>query len=320
MSREIAFLFPGQGSQYVGMGRDFFAHFPSARDVFQEADDLLCMPLSRLVFEGPSEELRTTRYSQLAIYVVSTAILRTIQGQFPGLRPTVCAGLSLGEFTALTASQRLAFHETLSLVRVRAEAMQRASQQTRGIMHVVLGLTEAQVRMVLQQLPPSSQAWIANLNSPGQVVLSGTPEDMTRATSLLKQGGAKRVLPLEVSGAFHCPLMAEAQVELAPYIAGANLAEGVTEFVMNVPGGFVHSLDEVRRYLLDQVTQPVLWAKGICAMAQRGVALCIEIGCGKSLAGMNKRMESPIPTLSVERIEDLEQLEKLEGVYAVIEG
>lgn len=305
---KIAFLFPGQGAQYVGMAKDFHDHFPIAKETFQEADDLLSSNFSRLIFEGPSDELTLTKNAQVAIFIASIAIWRTVCQQFPSLKPAVCAGLSLGEYTALTASSRLSFAECLSLVRARGNYMHEACLSTEGTLQVVLGLEPEAVEQALHALAKPHQAWIANLNCPGQVVIAGTKAGMPAAAEAIKAKGAKRVLPLEVSGAFHSPLMREAQERLSSHILSAPFKESEIALVMNVPGRYVTALAEMKRFLIDQVTSPVYWEKGIRAMMADAVTLHIEMGCGKTLQGMNKRIGVPVPTLSIEKITNLEEL------------
>lgn len=317
MEQRLAFLFPGQGAQYPGMGRDFFDAFSIAKRTFEEADDLLQESFSRLILEGPSTELTLTKNSQVAIFVVSTAILRVVQEQFPTLYPSVCAGLSLGEYTALMASGRISFKECLALVRIRASAMHAACEVKKGTMQVVLGLSEEVVAHALQGLPAGAELWIANLNCPEQVVIAGTEEMIAAAAILLKEKGAKRVLPLDVSGAFHSGLMRPAQEKLAPEISRVHLCESAIELVMNVPGDFVRDVNDIRRYLIEQVVSPVRWEKGIRAMQAHAIDVYLEMGPGKSLAGMNKRIGVNAPTLSIEKVSDLEQLTKHVEAYAV---
>lgn len=303
MSKKTVFLFPGQGAQYVGMGKDFYDQFSIAKQTFDEADEILSTHFSRLIFEGPESEITLTKNSQLAIYIVSIAIWRTVSQQFSGLRPDVCAGLSLGEYTALTAAGKITFQECVPLVRSRAQLMHEASLNHPGTMQVVLGLAPEAVEEAIQNLP---KAWVANLNCPGQVVIAGTQEALAQAVPLLKEKGAKRVLPVDVSGAFHSGLMLEAQEKLTPQLMAATLLESSTEIVMNVPGGYVRSLEEMKLALLNQVTQPVLWEKGIRSIKE--VEVYYEMGPGKTLSGMNKRIGTLAPTLSVEKVTDLEEI------------
>lgn len=309
--KKNAFIFPGQGSQYVGMGQDFAHHFLISRQTFEEADDLLGESLSSIIFQGPEESLTLTKNSQLAIFVNSVAILRAVLQQFPDLKPFVTAGLSLGEYTALFASGRLGFKETLFLVRERARLMNDACERTSGTMAAVLGMYPSDVEKTLS---PLKNIWVANFNCPGQIVISGTKEGVEQGSLALKAAGAKRILPLSVHGAFHSGLMQPAQDALAPFISQAPIQDSPIRFVMNVPGGFVAKTEDVRRYLTSQVTQSVRWEQGICSMDTSGVELYLEMGCGKTLAGMNKKIGVKGTTISIERITDLDLVAKqLEG-------
>lgn len=299
---KIAMIFPGQGAQYVGMGKDFFESFAVARETFQEADDLLGETLSSIIFEGPEELLTQTKNSQIAIFVVSVAILRAVLKERPDLKPALCAGLSLGEYTALYASGRLGFAETLLLVRERARLMNEACEKVPGTMAAVLGLDAAGIEAAVEGL---EGVWVANFNAPGQTVISGTKEGIEKAALILKKKGAKRVLPLTVHGAFHSGLMQSAQEGLVPFIDRVSFKNSPIELVMNVPGNFVKTDEEIRRNLKAQVTQSVRWEQGIAAMKNAGVELFLEIGCGKTLTGLNKKMG--VSSMSaIEKVTDLE--------------
>jgi len=304
MTKKIAFIFPGQGAQYVGMGKEFYDAYPAAREVFEEASDILSTDFAKLIFEGPADELMLTKNSQPAIFVVSVAILRVVLSQMPELKPTVCAGLSLGEYTALYASGRVSFAQALKLVAARGQAMQDACIETKGTMRVVLGMDEEAVRGALPD-----QVWIANLNCPGQVVIAGAVSAMPQAEEALKASGAKRVLPLDVSGAFHTPLMQSAQDRLKPLLMEAAFSESGVDFVMNVPGDYVRTLGEVRQFLIDQVAKATRWEKGVRAMGD--IDLFVEIGPGRSLSGMNKKIGVAGRTVNVEKLADLEMVAKV---------
>ena len=309
MSKKIAFIFPGQGSQYVGMGKDFYDEFSVSREVFDEADRILGYKFSDLMFSGPKEELTLTKNSQLAIYIVSYAIYKAMQERIPTLLPTVCAGLSLGEYTALTVAGKISFKDCLRLVQHRAQFMNDACDTHPGSMSVVLGMEEQFVKEALSELTGEIVS-IANLNCPGQIVIAGTKEGLEKATEHLKKKGAKRILPLDVSGAFHSSLMEEAATRLTPFLQAAPLTPSCIELVMNRPGTFVTDLDDMRAQLVAQVSQAVLWEKGVHAMVGSGVDLFVEMGPGKTLAGMNKRIGVIAPTLSIEKIADIEALTK----------
>jgi [acyl-carrier-protein] S-malonyltransferase len=304
----IAFLFPGQGAQYPGMGKDFYDTFSMARQTFEEADDLLSFHLSQVIFDGPESLLTETRHSQAAIFVNSVAILRTLQQQFPNLQSQVCAGLSLGEYTALFASGRIGFAECLRLVQLRANLLNEACERTKGSMSAILGLSANEVEAIISSLNHLNSVWVANFNCPGQTVISGTCDGVAAASLVLKECGAKRIIPLQVHGAFHSGLMQCAQDKLAPAIERADIRESNIGIVMNVPGSYVDGICSIKDNLKRQVTHSVRWEQGIRAMMQRHVDLYIEIGCSKTLAGMNRKMGMPEPTISIDKVPDLDGL------------
>lgn len=301
---KLAFIFPGQGAQIVGMGKDFFYSFQVAKETFQEADDLLNEKMSQLIFDGPMDLLTQTKNSQLAIFITSIALFRVVKSQLPDLDPSVMAGLSLGEYSALCASGRLNFKETLFLVRERARLMNEACETVPGTMAAVLGMSSEQIVNGVQGL---NGVWVANFNAPGQTVISGTKEGIAKAALVLKEKGAKRVLPLTVHGAFHSGLMQSAQDGLKPFIEKVDFQKSSIDFVMNVPGSFVHDDASIRQNLISQVTQSVKWEQGISAMKEAGVQLFVEIGPGKTLTGLNKKMDV-ISGISIEKVEDLENV------------
>lgn len=305
---KIALLFPGQGSQYPGMGKNFFDSSATVRETFEEANDLLDRNLSDIILNGPEDILTQTKNSQTGIFVMSIALLRAVQEAFPNLTPTFTSGLSLGEYTALTAAQKLPFAECLPLVQHRGAFMNDACETTQGTMAVVLGLSAEEVESVVLGVDMPNDLWAANFNCPGQVVISGTVKGIESGTEAAKEKGAKRVLPLQVHGAFHSGLMRQAEERLTPYVEKANLSEGVAGLVMNVTGGLVQDAPSIKQNLIRQVTHSVRWEQGIRELMNLGVDLFIEIGCGKSLSGFNKRIGVPVPTVNIENPEDLEKL------------
>lgn len=292
-----AFLFPGQGAQFVGMGQDFYEAYPQARAIFDQADEILGRPLSKLMFEGPEDELTKTVNSQPAIFVMSLAVLACVD-----LEPDVVAGLSLGEYTALVASGRLTFEEGLKLVQFRADAMQEACEKTQGTMAAIVGLSAEQVDHVVGELA-HPELWVANYNCPGQTVISGSREGVEKGMEALKQAGAKRCLPLQVSGAFHSGLMQMAQDKLATKIDQTEIRDSIVDLVMNVPGDYVRNQEEIRENMIRQVTSSVRWEMGVRKMDD--IDLFIEIGCGKTLSGMNRKIGAA-RTINIGKIEDLE--------------
>jgi [acyl-carrier-protein] S-malonyltransferase len=302
-----AFLFPGQGAQYVGMGKDFADSFSIARETFEEADDLLSFNLSKVIFEGPEELLTQTKHSQPAIFVTSLAVLRTLQKELPDLKPFAAAGLSLGEYSALCASGKMAFDEALKLVQKRARFMNEACEKVPGTMAAVLGMSGEEVEGALKGI---DGVWLANYNCPGQIVISGTQQGVEKGSERLKEAGAKRILPLMVSGAFHSGLMQMAREALEPFVSMAKIRETPIRLLMNVPGDFVEKESEIRNHLIAQVTESVRWEQGILACEKEGIDFYLEIGCGKTLSGMNRKIGVKGATLSVEKIPDLEIVAK----------
>ena len=309
--KKIAFLFPGQGAQYKGMGEDFSCNFPVAKNIFDRADAILGRDLSSLIFNGPDDKLTETKNSQLAIFITSLAILSVINEQFPHIKPSFCAGLSLGEYTALAASKRLSFENGVSLVEKRGEFMNEACKNTKGTMAVVMGLEADCVSQLVKDVALPEDLFAANFNCPGQVVISGTVKGIEAGIQAAKAKGAKRVLPIQVHGAFHSGLMKEAEESLSPYIKEALITEGCCDLVMNVTGNVVKDIKSMRQNLIDQVTKPVLWEQSIRFLIEEDVDCFIEIGCGKVLAGFNKRINPSIYFISIEKIEDLALLDSL---------
>ncbi|MFQ3664075.1 MAG: ACP S-malonyltransferase [Chloroflexaceae bacterium] len=302
----IAWVFPGQGSQVVGMGRDVYAEFPAARDVFEEADATLKLPLTRLCFEGPEAELTATENVQPALLTVSTALLRAMESTAgrPLPLPRAVAGHSLGEYAALVAGGALSFAEALQLVRRRGELMAEARA---GGMAAVLGLDVETLEQVcretneaLAEEPASiSSVVVANYNAPDQLVISGSTRAVEHAGRLAKQRGARRVVPLKVSAAFHSPLMRHAAEGMARAIAAASIQPLRTPLIANVTAEPLVAPGEVRRELVAQVVAPVRWIASVQRMARDGVTTFLEIGPGKVLSGLIRRIAPQAQALSI---------------------
>ena len=305
--KNVAFIFPGQGAQYVGMGKTFYDSFSESRHLFQEADDLLKRNLSRIIFEGPEKELTETKTAQPAIYVVSCAILAVLTSQYGLTFPRCAAGLSLGEYTALTCAKSLSFQEGLALVSARSLLMHEACDAIPGGMSVILGLDDATVRQLVQEAKLPDDLWCANFNCPGQVVVSGTLDGLAAFKKHALEAGAKRMLPLDVHGAFHSGLMKKAQEGLGPILQATHIEQPRSKVAMNVTGRFAESVEEIRTLLTRQVTSSVLWHQCVMTCLTEPISLFLEIGCGKTLSGLNKRIGVTIPTLSIETVADLEQ-------------
>lgn len=309
-SQKIALLFPGQGAQYTGMGKDFFESYSIVREIFEEANDILHYNLSNIILKGPEELLTQTQHSQTGIFVTSIAFLQVLRKTFPQLSAAYASGLSLGEYSALTALEKLPFRECLPLVQQRGLFMSEACEAVKGTMAVILGLNADEVESLVQEVNLPKDLWAANFNCPGQVVISGTLKGIEAGMEAAKQKGAKRVLPLRVHGAFHSGLMRQAEERLTPYIEEASIADGTGGLVMNVTGSLVEESAAIKKNLILQVTHPVRWEQSIRRLMELGVELFIEIGCGKTLAGFNKRIGVMAPTVSIENPTDLEQLAK----------
>lgn len=309
--QKIAFLFPGQGAQYTGMGKDWYDQFSICKDTFDEADDILHRKLSKIIFEGNEKELTETKNSQTGIFVMSVAIYRYLQSTYPQFQPSYVSGLSLGEYSALFASNKISFQDVLPLVQKRGELMNEACNRTEGTMAVILGLTPQSVIEMVHALNLPDDLWVANFNCPGQVVISGTLKGIELGSIRAKELGAKRVMNLPVHGAFHSGLMLYAKNLLEPYIESAPLKESSIDIVMNVTGDVEKNLTAIRKNLSLQVTSSVKWEMGINQLQKEGVDLYIEMGPGKTLAGMNKKIGVLSSTLSLEKVSDLQQLEAL---------
>lgn len=283
-------LFPGQGSQFVGMGADLAERFAPAREVFEEADDVLGFSLSRLCREGPEEELVRTRNAQPAILVHSIAVWRLVRERLG--QAAIAAGHSLGEFSAYVAADALGFRDAVRLVRTRGELMFRAGEQRPGSMAAVLGLDDGALEKVCAEASGGGEEVVAaNYNSPGQVVISGDVAAVRRAGELAKAAGARRVLPLNVSGAFHSPLMLAAEQGLEEELRAVDFRQPGFGVVSNVTAEPVHEPEEARKLLVRQLTAPVRWAASVHAMANSGTHRYFEIGPGNVLANLARRIE-----------------------------
>lgn len=289
----VAFVFPGQGSQAVGMGRDLYEESPAARTIFEQADTTLGFALSQLCFEGPEAQLTATEYAQPALLTVSTALLAALAEQTAAqgaaaIEPAYVAGHSLGEYSALVAAGALEFPTALKLVKRRGELMAQADS---GGMAAIIGLDEPTLEAICQEASTDgAQVVIANYNAPGQLVLSGATQAIEQAIALAKGRGAKRAMPLKVSAAFHSPLMRAAAEGLASSITAATIGDARVPVISNVQAQPIRTADEIRHELAEQVTSPVRWIASVRAMADAGVDTFIEIGPGSVLTGLIKRI------------------------------
>jgi [acyl-carrier-protein] S-malonyltransferase len=307
MISSTAYLFPGQGSQVVGMGQALAAAYPVARDAFAEADEILGFALSALCFAGPSDVLTDTRNAQPAILTASIAAWRAVGAAHPELPGPLCvAGHSLGEFSALVAAGALAFADAVRLTRARGNLMAQAGTDAPGSMAAVLKLEDEQVAALCRQAAVESGdvVQVANYNSPGQVVISGGTVGVAAATALAKAAGG-RVMPLAVSIAAHSALMAPAATEFAERVAGTPLQTPHTPVIGNVSAATLTSADAIRAEFVAQLTSPVRWTESIRRMIADGANRFVELGPGTVLAGLVKRIDANVEVLNVAKPEDI---------------
>jgi [acyl-carrier-protein] S-malonyltransferase len=301
-----AFLFPGQGSQYVGMGRDLKQNFKVAADVFAEADQALREDLSKLCFEGPEDDLKLTRNTQPAILTVSIAALRVLQ-QETGLVPAMTAGHSLGEYCALVASGALQFADAVAIVRKRGTFMQEAVPVGVGGMAAVLGMETDALEQICRESAEGQAVAPANYNCPGQIVISGHMEAVKRAAAKAEAAGAKKVVMLPVSAPFHSSLMKPAAEKLAKALEPITIHDLKIPVLSNVEADFYPSKDAVKRLLTEQVDHPVRWIEEMEKMVKEGVDKCVEIGPGKVLNGLVRKISRETAIQSIENPDSIKE-------------
>ncbi len=305
-----AFLFPGQGSQFVGMGLDAYRESGTIRDIFDRANDVLGYRLTEVMFDGPEEELRATQNAQPALFLHAYALYQSIEEPKPGMM----AGHSLGEYTALAVAGALRFDDALMLVKLRAEAMADAGAARPGTMGAVIGLDDGVLVEICRQVSDEGDTVVpANFNSEGQVVISGTPEGVTRAMAAAKEAGARMVTELNVSGAFHSPLMKPAEEKLAEALSEAPIRDADVPVYMNVSARPVTDADAIRQGLLKQLTAPVLWTQTIKTMIADGAVEFIEVGPGNVLQKLVGRISREAKASGLGKLEQINEFNHSEG-------
>ncbi|WP_109432701.1 ACP S-malonyltransferase [Aggregatibacter segnis] len=309
--KKFAMVFPGQGSQTLGMLAELAGDYPIVQETFKQASEVLGYDLWQLVQEGPAEELNKTWQTQPALLTASVAVYRVWQQKYPALKPEVMAGHSLGEYSALVCAGVLDFQDAVKLVELRGKLMQQAVPEGTGAMYAIIGLDNDAIINACKQAEQGEVVSAVNFNSPGQVVIAGAKAAVERAAALCKEAGAKRALPLAVSVPSHCALMKPAADQLSVSLESITLKEAGVSVLNNVDVKNEMEADAIRNALVRQLYSPVRWAETVEKMAQNGVEVLVEVGPGKVLNGLTKRIVDSLQAVSVNDVKSLDSIEEV---------